>query len=73
MSLQERREYRDTVRTETQKRMDKMSVQEAREIGLLGGYYRYGYGRDGYHHLRGYGRDGYHMGGIGCAPCPKGY
>ena len=62
MSLQERLEYRDTVRTETQKRMDKMSVQEAREKGLLGGYYRYGYGRDGYH-----------MGGIGCTPCPKGY
>ena len=73
MSLQERREYHDAVRTETQKRMDKMSVQEAREKGLFGGYYRNGYGRDGYHHPRGYGRDGYHRGGIGYAPCPRGY
>ena len=50
-----------------------MIVQEAREKGLFGGYYRYGYGRDGYHHPRGYGRDGYHRGGIGYAPCPRGY
>lgn len=55
MSLKERREYRDAIYTETQKRIDTMSVKEAREKGLLKA--------KGHHHLKGYGKD--------CTSCPR--